>query len=75
MVNKEILPVLLHALTARPDPPDPLEGFYFPKTKRFGTPKAPRVGPKIKRNDACPCGCGKKYKKCPNTKAGMKTEK
>lgn len=23
-----------------------------------------RGGPKIGRNDACPCGSGKKYKKC-----------
>lgn len=23
-----------------------------------------RAGPKIGRNDACPCGSGKKYKKC-----------
>jgi uncharacterized protein YchJ len=23
-----------------------------------------RVGPKIGRNDPCPCGSGKKYKKC-----------
>ncbi len=23
-----------------------------------------RTGPKIGRNDACPCGSGKKYKKC-----------
>jgi hypothetical protein len=24
----------------------------------------PRTGPKIGRNDPCPCGSGKKYKKC-----------
>ena len=23
-----------------------------------------RSGPKVGRNDPCPCGCGKKYKKC-----------
>jgi uncharacterized protein YecA (UPF0149 family) len=23
-----------------------------------------RIGPKIGRNDLCPCGSGKKYKKC-----------
>jgi preprotein translocase subunit SecA len=23
-----------------------------------------RVAPKVGRNDACPCGSGKKYKKC-----------
>jgi len=25
---------------------------------------APRMGDKVGRNDACPCGSGKKYKKC-----------
>jgi len=30
-----------------------------------GGPRAPvRVGPKVGRNDPCPCGSGKKYKKC-----------
>lgn len=31
-----------------------------------GWPVAPfvRPGPKIGRNDPCPCGSGKKYKKC-----------
>ena len=28
-----------------------------------------RVGPKVGRNDACPCGSGKKYKKCCGAKA------
>ncbi|MBW2527693.1 MAG: YchJ family protein [Deltaproteobacteria bacterium] len=27
-------------------------------------PKPVKVGPKIGRNDPCPCGSGKKYKKC-----------
>jgi len=25
---------------------------------------APRTGDKVGRNDSCPCGSGKKYKKC-----------
>ena len=29
-----------------------------------GTPVAVRTGPKVGRNDPCPCGSGKKYKKC-----------
>jgi SEC-C motif len=28
------------------------------------TPPLPRQVPKIGRNDACPCGSGKKYKDC-----------
>jgi preprotein translocase subunit SecA len=27
-------------------------------------PKKPAVSDKIGRNDACPCGSGKKYKRC-----------
>jgi len=27
-------------------------------------PKPARAGPKVGRNDPCPCGSGKKYKKC-----------
>jgi preprotein translocase subunit SecA len=27
-------------------------------------PKPARSGPKVGRNDACPCGSGKKYKQC-----------
>jgi preprotein translocase subunit SecA len=27
-------------------------------------PKPKRTGPKVGRNDACPCGSGKKYKNC-----------
>ncbi len=38
--------------------------------RKEGNPAQPRVetvvheGPKIGRNDPCPCGSGKKYKKC-----------
>jgi preprotein translocase subunit SecA len=31
---------------------------------RAGKPQPVRVGPQIGRNDPCPCGSGKKYKKC-----------
>jgi SWIM/SEC-C metal-binding protein len=30
----------------------------------LNTPKTVRVDEKIGRNDPCPCGSGKKYKKC-----------
>jgi preprotein translocase subunit SecA len=29
-----------------------------------GGPKTVAVGAKVGRNDPCPCGSGKKYKKC-----------
>jgi preprotein translocase subunit SecA len=32
-------------------------------------PKAPVNVPKVDRNDPCPCGSGKKYKKCHGTSA------
>ncbi len=35
------------------------------KMQAYGAPSRPeRKGPKAGRNDACPCGSGKKYKKC-----------
>lgn len=33
-------------------------------TARVGGGTVVRVGPKVGRNDSCPCGSGKKYKKC-----------
>jgi len=32
-------------------------------------PKPVRAGAKVGRNDPCPCGSGKKYKKCHGTNA------
>lgn len=36
----------------------------FMDGKIFGPPPERRVQPKIGRNEPCPCGSGKKYKKC-----------
>lgn len=39
--------------------------WYFDKGQIFNSTirnEAPKVG----RNDPCPCGCGRKYKQCPN---------
>jgi preprotein translocase subunit SecA len=35
-----------------------------PEHKKEQENAAPRQGPKVGRNDACPCGSGKKYKQC-----------
>jgi preprotein translocase subunit SecA len=32
-------------------------------------PNQRRIGEKVGRNDPCPCGSGKKYKKCHGTEA------
>lgn len=41
---------------------------YFPdkpsKKQQRGVYVNPRTEPKIGRNEPCPCGSGKKYKKC-----------
>ncbi|MGY8718810.1 MAG: SEC-C metal-binding domain-containing protein [Verrucomicrobiia bacterium] len=37
--------------------------WIFSKTLREG-PAPAKAAPKIGRNDPCPCGSGKKYKKC-----------
>jgi SEC-C motif-containing protein len=38
--------------------------WYFRDGKPVGAPQVRRTAPKIGRNDPCPCGSGKKYKKC-----------
>jgi SEC-C motif-containing protein len=38
--------------------------WYFWEGKTIGPPPVTREEPKIGRNDPCPCGSGKKYKKC-----------
>ncbi|MBS1903283.1 MAG: preprotein translocase subunit SecA [Bacteroidetes bacterium] len=41
-----------------------------PPPQQSAAPKAPiRVGPKVGRNDPCPCGSGKKYKNCHGVEA------
>jgi len=52
-------------------PPPGLEALRTPGPQRGpqpsptpASPPAARVGPKVGRNDPCPCGSGKKYKKC-----------
>jgi preprotein translocase subunit SecA len=49
--------------TAPEAEPDPTEA---PRAARSAEPSmAPaRTGPRVGRNDPCPCGSGKKYKKC-----------
>jgi preprotein translocase subunit SecA len=50
------------ALKARPDEkriPEPM-----PDTRPAGEETYKREGPKVGRNDPCPCGSGRKYKKC-----------
>lgn len=38
--------------------------WYFVDGKRVSDPPVRRTTPKIGRNDPCPCGSGKKHKKC-----------
>jgi preprotein translocase subunit SecA len=45
----------------RPSRPAPLTASHGPGERR---PEPGRPGHKIGRNDPCPCGSGKKYKKC-----------
>ena len=41
-----------------------LKGIYAHCKKRNFSPKQPIQVPKVGRNDPCPCGSGKKHKKC-----------
>jgi preprotein translocase subunit SecA len=62
-------PMALPTLTARADTQE-LRGELPSGPQRSSTPAAPRPiprtasGEKVGRNDPCPCGSGKKYKKC-----------
>lgn len=38
--------------------------WYFYNGKMMGTGQVRREAPKVGRNDPCPCGSGRKYKKC-----------
>ncbi len=38
--------------------------WYFTTGKNLPPPQAVRTAPKTGRNDPCPCGSGKKFKKC-----------
>jgi SEC-C motif-containing protein len=38
--------------------------WYFSDGKPLGPKPIRLAGPKVGRNDPCPCGSGKKYKKC-----------
>ncbi len=38
--------------------------WYFTDGKTVGPPPITREAPKVGRNDPCPCGSGKKHKKC-----------
>jgi preprotein translocase subunit SecA len=42
-----------------------MEAVLAASVSGHGTP-AVRQGAKVGRNDPCPCGCGKKAKKCPS---------
>ena len=38
--------------------------WYYTKTVRHGPAPVKSAGPKVGRNDPCPCGSGKKFKQC-----------
>ncbi len=40
------------------------DSWYYHGGKEIGVPQFRRETPKVGRNDPCPCGSGKKYKKC-----------
>ncbi|MCM8798087.1 MAG: preprotein translocase subunit SecA [Candidatus Omnitrophica bacterium] len=61
----ESLPVRMSREETIPAPRDLEESSMAQAAKRGGsTTPYRRSGPKIGRNDPCPCGSGKKYKKC-----------
>ena len=53
-----------HTYDSRRSNPANLPRLEYFSTHRVSSPGAMRNEPKIGRNDRCPCGSGKKYKKC-----------
>jgi preprotein translocase subunit SecA len=60
------VPEMAHAAQRAPGPPapevapDPVQA----RAARAGRPQPVKTAKKVGRNDPCPCGSGKKYKKC-----------
>ncbi len=50
---------LLKAIGLEPDKPEDISDI-----ERLLNPPAPRIVYNVGRNEPCPCGSGKKYKKC-----------
>ena len=57
---------MFHVEVARPENQPQARGVTTSSAKSDGTThrQVQRVGDKIGRNEACPCGSGKKYKRC-----------
>jgi preprotein translocase subunit SecA len=51
-------------IDARGDDYGANENDYFDPSNTDSKPEPVKVGPKIGRNDPCPCGSGKKFKNC-----------
>ena len=45
-------------------PPKPVASAWSDLSAARGRLVPPGTGPKVGRNDPCPCGSGKKFKKC-----------
>ncbi len=52
------------AASATPAPTPEATAMVDEVTEEFSKAKPTRSGPKVGRNDPCPCGSGKKYKQC-----------
>jgi preprotein translocase subunit SecA len=52
------------AASATPAPTPEATAMVDEVTEEFSKAKPTRTGPKVGRNDPCPCGSGKKYKQC-----------
>ena len=55
---------LLLAEGSEGESPAPFAPTAAPPVRRVQVPAAMKAPPKVGRNDPCPCGSGRKYKKC-----------
>ncbi|MCZ6679354.1 MAG: SEC-C metal-binding domain-containing protein, partial [Candidatus Poribacteria bacterium] len=63
-VPQRAIPTRRSAPRARRSIPQPFEGGAFDNAAAFASRQAAGQIPKVGRNDPCPCGSGKKFKRC-----------
>jgi len=62
-IQKDIVQRIFHVRIVVEEPPKPAQNVITNREEGEG-PKPVKVANKVGRNDPCPCGSGKKYKKC-----------
>ncbi|MBI2303430.1 MAG: preprotein translocase subunit SecA [Chloroflexi bacterium] len=63
-IQRDIVHTIFHVTIAREAAPRPKTAVSYNRSQGNGARELARAGKKVGRNDPCPCGSGKKYKRC-----------